>query len=463
MPPAGLFFTLWLAFPVLLLVVSRATGAKAAFRLGWLFGFGFFLLGLYWIAFALTVDLARLFWLIPFAAAGLPAVLAIFFGLVTMIWHRIGAQLGIMAPLAFALVWGAGEWARGHLFTGFPWNLMAYAWDRVLPVEQLAAVIGAYGLSMLTVAAAAMPASLWLESRSARLQGAALCCVLIAGLIGGGIWGAMRLAAYPAGPGSNHAGIQLRLVQPGIDQREKWQSENWPRHFNLHLQLSESATATHVIWPETAATFFLDRDTPARSAIAAIVPPGGAAIVGAPRIEGAADSPRYYNSAQIISASGAILDSYDKAHLVPFGEYVPFSQWLPIAKIVSGAADYSAGPGPRTVRAPGLPPFSPLICYEAIFPGAVTAPADAPYRSADTAPLWLLNLTNDAWYGKTAGPHQHFAIARMRAIEEGLPLVRVATNGISGLIDPLGRVLHRLPLGEAGALDVPLPLPVSER
>lgn len=463
MPPAGLFFTLWLAFPVLLLVVSRATGAKAAFRLGWLFGFGFFLLGLYWIAFALTVDLARLFWLIPFAAAGLPAVLAIFFGLVTMIWHRIGAQMGIMAPLAFALVWGAGEWARGHLFTGFPWNLIAYAWDRVLPVEQLAAVIGAYGLSMLTVAAAAMPASLWLENRGARLRGAALCCVMIAGLIGGGVWGAMRLAAYPAGPESNHAGIQLRLVQPGIDQREKWQSENWPRHFNLHLQLSESDTATHVIWPETAATFFLDRDTPARSAIAAIVPPGGAAIVGAPRIEGSADSPRYYNSAQIISASGAILDSYDKAHLVPFGEYVPFSQWLPVAKIVSGAADYSAGPGPRTVRAPGLPPFSPLICYEAIFPGAVTAPADAPYRSADAAPLWMLNLTNDAWYGKTAGPHQHFAIARMRAIEEGLPLVRVATNGISGLIDPLGRVLHRLPLGEAGALDVPLPLPVSER
>ncbi|MEM8914860.1 MAG: apolipoprotein N-acyltransferase [Pseudomonadota bacterium] len=460
MPPIGLFPVLWVSFPILLFLVAQAPTRGAAFRLGWWFGFGFFVLGLYWIAFALTVDLARLFWLIPFAMAGLPAVLGIFVGVVTAVWHRLGPPTGLLGPISFALIWAAGEWLRGNLFTGFPWNLMAYSWDRVLAVEQIAFHTGAYGLSLLTVLCASMPAAVILSGDDSWPKRRAILTSLgcIGLLAATSVWGAARLAANPPGPAANHPNIVLRLVQPGIDQHEKWNPDNWPEHFNLHLRLSqeEATGVTHVIWPETAATFFLDRDAPVRNAIAQATPLGGASIIGAPRVEATPEGNRYFNSAQIISPSGAILDSYDKAHLVPFGEYVPFSDWIPFVKVVAGAADYSPGPGLRTLRAPGLPPFSPLICYEAIFPGKVVA---SDPDSASPRPQWLLNLTNDAWYGKTTGPHQHFAIARMRAIEEGLPLVRVATNGISGLVDPYGRVLEKLPLGPSGYIDVPLPKP----
>ena len=470
MPPAGVFPVLWIAFPILLHGVGHAPGAWPAFRRGWWFGFGFFVFGLYWIAFALTVDLARLFWLIPFAMAGLPAVLGLFTGAVTALW-RLTGRSGVAGVLVFALLWGAGEWLRGHLLTGFPWNLMAYAWDRALPVAQLAAPIGAYGLSTLTVAAAAMPAAFIVGrgGETARWKPALATAAGIAVLAGGAVWGAMRLAANPAGPEANHPGITLRLVQPGIDQHEKWDSANWPAHFNLHIELSRADAdgVTHVIWPETAATFFLDREPQIRQRIGRTVPRGAAAIVGAPRIEERPGAePRYYNSAQIVASDGTILDSYDKAHLVPFGEYVPFARWLPFAKVVAGAVDYSPGPGRRTLLAPGLPPFSPLICYEVIFPGRAVGPPLAgagETAGAPLPPMWIMNITNDAWYGKTAGPYQHFAIARLRAIEEGLPLVRVATNGISGLVDPLGRVLYALPLGASGWLDVPLPKPLEKK
>ncbi|MBV9522638.1 MAG: apolipoprotein N-acyltransferase, partial [Alphaproteobacteria bacterium] len=208
--------------------------------------------------------------------------------------------------------------------------------------------------------------------------------------------------------------------------------------------------ATDIIWPEAAATFILNRDAAHRLAIAGIVPPGGLVLTGAIRTDPApAPALRYWNSLLAIDGKGEIVADFDKAHLVPFGEYVPMRGILPIEKLTPGNVDFTAGPGPRTLDLPGLPPVGPDICYEIIFPHAV---ADERQR-----PQWLLNVTNDAWYGFTSGPFQHFAIARVRAVEEGLPLVRAANNGISGIVDAYGRVRVRLGLDAVGVLDGALP------
>jgi apolipoprotein N-acyltransferase len=207
-----------------------------------------------------------------------------------------------------------------------------------------------------------------------------------------------------------------------------------------------------VLWPEAAVPFLIGRAAPARQAIAAVAPQGGYVLTGALRANPPPDPVvRLWNSIEAVNGRGQILAHYDKAHLVPFGEYVPtlFRELLPIKKITAGMIDLSAGPGPQTIALPGLPAFAPIICYEAIFPGAVV--------DEERRPQWILNVTNDAWYGRTSGPYQHFAIARTRAVEEGLPLVRVANNGISGVIDPEGRVVARLDLDDIGYADLVLP------
>ena len=250
-------------------------------------------------------------------------------------------------------------------------------------------------------------------------------------------------------------GVGLRLVQAGIPQREKWRRDLRNRNLLRHHELSTENRpdwVSHIIWPENAATFFLADDEPRRLALAQAVPRGGLLITGAPRR--AVGPLRIWNSAFAVDERGTVLAQYDKFHLVPFGEYAPFRKFLPVDKIAHGMTDYSAGSGPNTLHLPGLPPVSPLICYEVIFPGAVLDRADRP--------AWLLNLTNDAWYGKTAGPHQHMAISRVRAVEEGLPVVRAANTGISSVIDPYGRVLGSLPLDTTGTLDSRLPKPVKD-
>jgi len=264
--------------------------------------------------------------------------------------------------------------------------------------------------------------------------------------------GAIRLHLLPG----ETTDTWLRLVQPSIPESLKWDPAAADANFHRLAELS-SGPAEHklaaVLWPEAAATFLLDRDAAHRDAIAAIAPRQGYVITGALR----ANPPpggvsQIWNSIEAIDGGGAIRAHYDKAHLVPFGEYVPLREWLPIKKITPGTIDLSAGPGPQTIALTGLAPFSPIVCYEAIFPGAVV---DRHLR-----PAWILNLTNDAWYGRSSGPYQHFAIARTRAVEEGLPLVRVANNGISGVIDAAGRVVARTSLDSVGFADVALPAPL---
>jgi apolipoprotein N-acyltransferase len=458
LPPVDLTPVLVVAFPGLLWLDEGSAGLGASFRLGWVFGFGFLLAGLYWIAAALFVDIGRYWWLVPFVAAGLPAGFAIYIGLALFAARLVARALHLPATarvFAFAIAWSIAEWARGHALTGLPWNLVGYAWSGGFPgslaLLQSTAWVGIYGLSFLTVLAASLPALLgapsltpmsavrrWMPAISAGLL------VLILAVAGG-----VRLDAMP----TVLTGTRLRLVQPSIAQSLKWQPAATRSNFRRLLDLS-AAPAAHplaaVLWPEAASPFLLVRDAAARQAIATIVPHGGYLITGALRANPPpAPIEKVWNSLEALDERGDIVAHYDKAHLVPFGEYVPLRGWLPFKKITAGTIDLSAGPGPRTIALPGLPPFAALICYEAIFPGAVVDESDRP--------AWMLNATNDAWYGRSSGPFQHFAIARTRAIEEGLPLVRVANNGITAVIDASGRVLARTSLDAVGYVDAPLP------
>lgn len=458
LPPVDLMPLIFVAFPGLLWLDEGSAGPWASFRLGYAFGLGFFAAGLYWIAAALFVDIARFWWALPFAVFGLPAFLALFSAAVLGLTAH-GARRLTLAPAAriclFAVLWSAAEWLRGHVLTGFPWNLVGYVWAGGFPgalaILQSVAWIGIYGLSFLTVLAAALPALLGGASllplprtrRAAPVAAAALLILVPAAA------GAIRLGRLPTRP----TDTWLRLVQPSIPQGVKWDPAAAEANFRGLTELSD-APAPHrlaaVIWPEAAATFLLERDSRHRAAIAAVAPEGGYVITGAIRANPPPAPPtQIWNSIEAIDGAGAIRAVYDKAHLVPFGEYMPFRNLLPLGDFIPGAIDMTPGPGPRTLTLPGLPAFSATICYEAIFPGRMTDPA--------ARPAWMLNVTNDAWYGRSSGPYQHFAIARTRTIEEGLPLVRVANNGISGVVDPAGRVVARTRLDGIGYADIALP------
>ncbi len=456
LPPAHLWPFAVLAFAALFWLLEGAARPRSGFWIAWAFSFGYFTASLYWIAFALLVDAPKFAWMIPFATLGLSAGLAIAAGLAGWAFVRIGAR-GLAGALLLAVLWTAGEWLRGHVLTGFPWNLVGTVWGGAPALMQAAALLGTYGLSLLTVAQGALfatAAGRWPidtpGQTRARWSGPMLATLILAAMWGGGAW---RLTNAEA---SAVPEIALRLVQPDVPQSLKWDPAARERNFQALLELSKApgfASRTHLVWPESAVPFALDNDALRRVAVAAVTPSGGLTITGALRVaRDAKGGVRVWNSVHAIDGAGALVASYDKFHLVPFGEYVPLRRFLTplgVEKITAGAIDFSAGPGPMTLDLPGLPAASPLICYEIIFPGEVAAAA--------ARPSWLLNLTNDAWFGITAGPHQHFASARFRAVEEGLPVVRVANNGISGVIDAYGRVTAQLALGRRGVLDAALP------
>ena len=451
MPPIQLVPALFVSFTGLVWLVEGASGARwpaarRAFAIGWWFGLAHFATGFYWISHALLVDAARFGWLIPFVIFGLAAGLGIFPGLAAMVL-RLANTRGVTGALVLAVAWGAGEWVRGRLFTGFPWNLTGTAWADLETMMQPAALIGLYGLSMLTVLIAAIPASLAGVARGARRWApAALAAVLLA------VWWAAGMIRLLGAPADTVPGIRLRLVQPDIPQSLKWDPALRERHVLHTMQLTRQPghdRVTHVVWPEAAVPFALSADASLRQAIATVVPPGGLLLTGAPRVAGQGPTFQVWNSLYALDGSGAIAGVFDKFHLVPLGEYVPLRGIVPLDKITHGMGDFSAGPGPRTLSLPGLPPVSPLICYEVIFPGHVV--------EEGSRPGWMLNVTNDAWFGISSGPYQHFATARFRAVEEGLPLVRSANNGISAVVDSYGRVTARLDLGRTGVLDADLP------
>jgi len=423
---------------------------------GFWFGFGFFLAGLYWVAEAFLVEPWRHGWLIPFVMTALPGGMALFFAaagaLASAMWRPGPARV-----FALAFAFGLAEYARGHVLTGFPWNLIGYGLLANGPLMQLAALLGVYALSVVAILLFAAPAAIWSVARAPSKGTAALAAILLIALGLGALWGERRLAAAPF----EETGVRLRIVQADIDQANKWRPENSVEIFNDYLDLTDSAGLDKinlVIWPETALPFYLADTSDALTAIGDALPQGTSLLVGAARLVdkrnavGELTSEHVYNSLLLVDDEGRVRASYDKIHLVPFGEYLPFQDFLEslgFMQLTGVRGGFTAGTGPRLLHIPGAPPASPLICYEIIFPDDVTDPS--------TRPGWLLNITNDAWFGSSAGPYQHFHQAQVRAIEQGLPVVRAANTGISAVIDPWGRVLAEIGLGEKGLIDAGLP------
>ncbi|MEQ8830795.1 MAG: apolipoprotein N-acyltransferase [Alphaproteobacteria bacterium] len=453
LPPVDAWPVAFLTLPMLIWLLESAQSRKQAFGTGWWFLFGYFAVGWYWISNALLVFSASLAWMIPFALIGLPGALAIYGGLALLIPHILlgpGPQRRVARVLLTVAALAGADIARGFLLTGFPWNVFGYLWSGTEALSQSAALFGVYGIGLLVLLSGALPA---LAANGGRKAIAALAvAVAIPLLTYAG--GAVRLAdapdlavqqADPALPG-------LRMVQANVPQREKWRHELRERNLQIHLLDSSEGRPDWVgavLWPETAAAFLVEDSDDYRAAMARYaVPENGYLITGTPR-RTRQPVKALFNSVVAIDDRSVVRARYDKAHLVPFGEYVPLAKYMPFGKVAAGEIDYSPGPGPRTIRLAGLPPVSPLICYEVIFPSAVTDPADRP--------AWLLNVTNDAWYGRTAGPYQHLQHARMRAVEEGLPLVRPANTGISIAFDGYGREIGRIPLETRGVLDLRLP------
>jgi apolipoprotein N-acyltransferase len=441
LPPVYLFPLNFVTFPALIWLLSGAGTRRAAFFTGWWFGFGFFAVGLYWIANALLVFAAQYAWMLPFVSLGLPAFLAVYAGLPALAAHY--GRDPLERSILFALAWCCCEWIRGHFLTGLPWNLIGYSWAGSDAMLQVASLCGIYGVSVLAVLSACLPGALAGTTATRRWLALGVAIAIPAA---GWAYGTFRL---PEGADPlTETGV--RIVQSDILQSEKWARQHQQRNLQQFLDQSRRDRpdwVSTIIWPETAATFFLGPAPELRRLLATVVPPGGLLLTGAPRRE---ENPyRLMNSMIALNERGVIVGHYDKFHLVPFGEYVPLAKYLPIDKLTQGGTGYTPGPGPRTLHLPRLPPVGPLICYEVIFPGRVVA--------SQERPQWLLNLTNDAWYGRSAGPHQHLAQSRVRATEEGLPMVRAAYDGMSAVIDPYGRVLKRLGLEVAGTIDARLP------
>ena len=461
--PFNAWPVLLITFPVLIWLVDgsaagRWSGAVNAAIAGWCFGFGFFLAGLYWVGYAFLVDAKTFGWLLPVAVAGLPAYLAIYTALglaaARLIWVR-----GVERVLALAATLTIAEWLRGHLLSGFPWNTFGYALTEPLVLAQSVSLVGIWGLTFLAIAIFASPAVLADDAvDSPRPYRAPLLGVaILAGFVG---YGVARLATHQT---TFVPGVKLRIMQPNLQQDVKFNYSAKAEVMARYLRLSDRATGpqsngvrdvTHLIWPESAFPFFLTREPDALAQIAELLKPGTELITGAVRAapNASAANPRAYNSVYVIDPDGSIRAIYDKLHLVPFGEYLPFQRLLEklglrqLTKVVGG---FLSGDRRRAIDVPGAPKMLALICYEAIFPGAAVPRGERPG--------WLVNVTNDGWFGISSGPYQHFQQARVLAIAEGLPVVRAANTGISAVIDPVGRIVNSLPLGIEGVLDSQLP------
>jgi len=468
--PFFAFPIFFLTLPVFVWLIDGSADWRRAFSAGWLFGFGYFFFNLFWIGEAFLVEADKFAWLLPFAVTLLPAGLALFWGIAAAV-ARVFWSEGIGRLFVFAIALSLSEWLRGHILTGFPWNLVGYALTYPLPLMQSAALFGAYGLT--AIALFIFPAPLVVlggrrDPLSIRriVDAIALGAVPIALLLAYGAW---RLTT----PETFVPDVKLRIVQPSVPQREKWMAEYQRRIFDDHIALSLANPAgekdslagiTHLIWPEAAMPFFPLESPVALDILANILPQGTTLITGALRHDpspaagtAAPADARALNSILVLNERAEPIATYDKINLVPFGEFVPWEATLAtigIQKLTHGRGSFGVGQRPRPLMAiPGLPAALGLVCYEALFPGNIV--------QGTTRPGVLINVTNDGWFGESTGPYQHFHQARIRAVEEGAPLLRAANNGISAVVDPYGRAPQVLGLNVRGVIDSALPEAVA--
>ncbi len=456
LPPYNWWPCFFLGMSLFYIVVAHSTSGKTAFAYGWCFGFGYFVCGIGWIANALLVDGNDYAWAWPLAAAGLPALLALFTATASLLAVKYSDLKTLSGFALFLAAIMISEYLRGHILTGFPWNLYGYIWAETLPLAQLTSLAGIYGLSLLTLAGGAIAGFIVIWRHGLPAKGSLLGALLfLYGITY--FWGHNRLQAHPTEIRND---LTIRLVQPNIAQEDKWNPDKLMANLGKLLELStandiNNLMPTLIVWPETALTPRLLQDEIAATAIKDMMRSYSQPVFlasGLLRSEHRQEENRrlYYNSLALFDRRLQPVGMFDKAHLVPFGEYMPLQDWIPL-RPVAQYTGFESGHGPATLSIPiqTAPTFSPLICYEVIFSGALTP--------RDDRPEFIVNVTNDGWYGDSAGPPQHFAKTRFRAIEEGLPVVRSANTGISGVIDPLGRIIYQQPLLTAAGYNIILP------
>lgn len=463
--PSYLFFLGIVAFSLVFLFLDKAKKNKEAFLIGYWFGFGQFLFGFYWISISLFVDFEKFFWLLPFSLFAIPGLMAIYIGLVGLATNYLANFFSAnkwQKFLLFSLTWLFFEWLRSVLFTGFPWNLIGYSFGFSNALLQTSSLFGVYGLSLLAITFYSSGALLF-KLKKHRLStdlsrgSVILFMVLMLTFLIAYFYGYYRLKNAKTELITDR---KIRLVQPNIKQDNQRSQEALYQTIveNIRLSTKKSlADVGYVIWSESAVPFVIDRNSDVLlKEIVKAVPDNGFLISGAMRADFRKDLPhkvidKIWNSIFVVDKSARVVAYYDKNHLVPFGEYVPFEKYIPfVSKITDGGGvGFSTGDGLKTIKlSDSMPSFSPLICYEAIFPDRVIA--------SKSPPQFLLNLTNDAWFGDSSGPYQHFDMVKLRAIEYGLPLIRVANTGISALVDPYGRVIDKVDLNQQGFIDVAL-------
>ncbi|MDP1737882.1 MAG: apolipoprotein N-acyltransferase [Caulobacter sp.] len=467
-PPFGVLPGL-LGYPLLLWLTDTADEGRplrSAFWRGWLAGAAYFGLGTWWIAEAFLVDIVHHGWMAPFAVTLMAGGIALFWGAACLVYRWIADRtpggLGLARVLVFAGVLAGLEWLRGHVLTGFPWNLIGETWRAGSALSQTAALVGAYGLTWITLATVCTVV-LWREGRGGKITigGAAAC---LAALFAFGAYRTWN-TRFDSNPGE----LTVRIVQADIKQSAKYDPAEFKRIVDAYVGLTSrpypgGRPADIVIWPEgaipDAINSYLAPGTWTLAAIGGALRPGQTLLVGAYRVEETQADYRVFNSLVAVRRTGDSLEPagvYDKHRLVPFGEFLPldnFMSALGVKTLVHVGDGFTSGPRPQPLQPEGLPAFQPLICYEALYPGFTRAGANA----SGIRPYFIVNVSNDAWFGATSGPLQHLNLASYRAIEEGLPMIRATPTGVSTVVDATGRQTGRaLRLGETGVIDTTLP------
>lgn len=449
--PINFFLALTISFPALFWLIEKTEAKKQIFWLGFFFGFGHFIAGIYWISISLLVDADQFAWLIPFALTIIPGILAIYVGLAALTFRffcdRFQVEQISKKLVIFSFCWLFFEFLRANLLSGFPWNLMGYAWLFSVDFAQLGSVFGIYGLSFFAVLTGLFPI-IFFEKKLTKADKIFAASVILF-LCGNLIFGHFHIDDSKIITEKNS---KLRLVQSNIKQEIKWDEEQKYKDFFRQIKMSnaeDSAGVKAIIWSETAVPYVIDDHPILLNYLKSATPKDGVLITGGLRVE----DKKVWNSVFVIGQNG-VEKYYDKHHLVPFGEYVPLHKFLSflfldnvVDGITGGGSGFNEGEGAKTLLVDGFS-FSPLVCYEVIFSDEIV--------DHQNRPDLLINLTNDAWFGNSSGPYQHLNMARMRAIEYGLPLVRVANTGISALIDPFGRVLKKVNLNQTEVVDVDL-------
>ncbi|HEV2514313.1 MAG TPA: apolipoprotein N-acyltransferase [Devosia sp.] len=467
-PPFFLLPALFITLPVWVWALDGAEHRRGwrrlvgpAFQIGFGFGLGYFAVALHWLGAAFLQEGGVFLVLMPFAIVGLAAILSLFWGLGSALAHLVWSG-GAFRIVTLASFLALAEWGRGHLFSGFPFDLLGYALTANDQMLQLASVVGSYGLTFIAALIAMTPALIWPADQRGlvrRLIPIFLAIAVIAAQVAYGNW---RLSTTTL---TARTDMKVRMVQPMILEHADWSVADPDAIINQLISLSESQLTptdpgltgvTHLVWPESVFPFFLTNYPDGIARIARMLPDTTLLLTGAPREplgdDGLPipDNPGF-NSILAIDSNGEVVASYGKSHLVPFGEYLPFqSFWrlFGINQLVPGTNGWAAGDGRRLMSPPGTPPFLALVCYEAVFPGDIGDRQDV-----ETA-QFILNVTNDAWFMGSIGPAQHAHHARMRAVETGLPMLRAANTGMTLSVDPLGRVAAQLAEDQVGVLDV---------